>query len=370
MTRLLRATLTDFRNYARLVFEPGPGLNVVAGPNGSGKTNLLEAISLLAPGRGLRQARADRLVRHGAAGWAVAARVLIEGETRQLGTGSGPETGFRREVRRDGAKLRGREAAEALLPAVWLTPQMERLFGEAAAGRRRFVDRLLAALEPGHAGEMAAHDTAVQNRNRMLAERVRDPSWLAAVEDSIARHAVAIAASRALFCRRLNEAAADAAVAAFPAARLALRDPVAERLAAAPARTVEAWLREELAARRAADAAAGATTVGAHRADLAIAEAASGLDAAEASTGEQKALLVGVVLAQARLMAAARGVRPVLLLDEPLVHLDEHRRAALFALLRASGAQALLTGTDAAAFAPIAGKAAFFRAADGSVAPA
>jgi DNA replication and repair protein RecF len=247
---------------------------------------------------------------------------------------------------------------------------MDRLFQEAASGRRRFLDRLVYALEPSHAREVAAHDTAMAGRNRLLAAGGRDAAWLAGLEDAMARHAVAATVARMGLVGRMNAAPVPGE---FPAARMALHCPIAARLAAAPALAVEDWLRDRLAGARAADAAAGGAAQGAHRADMALHDAASGLPAAQASTGQQKALLIGVVLAHAALLAGARGFAPLLLLDEPAVHLDGGRRAALFGALREVPAQVFLTGTDAALFAALRGAAELLRtpqaAATGALLP-
>jgi DNA replication and repair protein RecF len=250
---------------------------------------------------------------------------------------------------------------------VWLTPQMDRLFVEGAAGRRRFLDRLVLALEPGHARELAACDTATTGRNRLLARGGRDPAWLAGLEDQIARHSVAATAARMGLAARLDTALARGAIPGFPPARFALQCPVADRLGTEPALAVEEWLRTELARNRARDAESGSTSLGAHRCDLALTDATSGLPGGLASTGEQKAMLLGVVLAHARLIAEARGFAPLLLLDEPAVHLDPARRQALFAALAVSPAQALLTGTDGETFLPLAQTAEGLRTGDGAL---
>jgi DNA replication and repair protein RecF len=246
---------------------------------------------------------------------------------------------------------------------------MDRLFLEGLSGRRRFLDRLVWALEPGHAREMAAHDAAMGSRNRLLAEGRADPSWLAGLEDQMARHAVAASAARMALVAHLNAAEAAGAVGAFPAARIGLVCPIADRLARDPAVAVEDWLRAALAANRARDAAAGSAALGAHRTDMALADAASGTPAALASTGEQKALLIGVILGHAALIAEARGFAPLLLLDEPAVHLDPARRTALFAALAELPAQTLITGTDAETFLPLAGVAEALRTGGGELLP-
>jgi DNA replication and repair protein RecF len=251
---------------------------------------------------------------------------------------------------------------------VWLTPQMDRLFQEGLSGRRRFLDRLVWALEPGHAREMAAHDTAVHSRNRLLAEGRADPSWLAGLEDSIARHAVAASAARLGLVTRLN-AQIEAEGGAFPPARIALACPIAERLEREPALAVEDWLRAGLAANRARDAAAGSCALGAHRTDMLLTDVTTGTPAALASTGQQKALLIGVILAHAGLIALARGFAPLLLLDEPAVHLDPQRRSALWSVLSASPAQTVITGTDAETFLPLAEQAEGFALHDGQMQP-
>lgn len=359
--RLTRLTLSQFRNYRALTWRPAGRLAVLSGPNGSGKTNLLEAVSLLVPGRGLRGARLAELARRGedATGtWAVAGRFDTPSGPADIGTGTPPEgPAERRAFRLDGVAPRSQAELAGRISAVWLTPQMDRLFQDGAAGRRRFLDRLVYALEPAHAREVAAHDAAMAQRNRLLAEGRHDAAWLAGLEDAMARHAVAATAARVALVNRLNAALEGGAADPFPIARLALLCPVADRLAEGPALAAEDWLRDALAAGRDHDAAAGSAGFGAHRADMALVDAASGVEAATASTGQQKALLVGVVLGHAALLAEARGFAPLLLLDEPAVHLDADRRAALFAALLRLPAQALLTGTDAQTFLPLRGAA-------------
>jgi DNA replication and repair protein RecF len=361
--RLTRLDLTEFRNYAALNWRPAARITVISGPNGSGKTNLLEAISLLGPGRGLRQARVaefPRLRPGGETSWAVAARVQTpeQAEPLLVGTGSAPEGGDRRVVRLDGAPASQAELASHSAIS-WITPQMDRLFGEAPSGRRRFLDRLVWALDPAHAREVAAHDAAMSRRRRLLAEGRADPGWLAGLEDGMARHAVAATAGRRALVGRLNALLAEGAVAPFPAARLSLICPIGDRLAEAPALAVEDWLRDALAAARGADAASGSASFGAHRADFGLADLATGRPAGLASTGQQKALLLGVVLGHALVIAEARGFAPWLLLDEPLVHLDEAHRAALLQALLRLPAQVFLTGVDAAPFELLRNRADF-----------
>jgi DNA replication and repair protein RecF len=362
--RLNRLDLTEFRSYARLSWSPIGRLAVISGPNGSGKTNLLEAISLLGPGRGLRQARVAEFSRQRPEGlgtaWAVAARVQTPDQLEPLmvGTGSAPDGGERRVIRLDGSATSQTELASHIAIS-WITPQMDRLFGEGPAGRRRFLDRLVWALDPAHARDVAAHDAAMTRRNRLLAEGRGDPAWLAGLEDGMARHAVAATAGRRALVNALNGALARGAVAPFPAARLSLLCPIGDRLAEAPAVAVEDWLRGALAASRGVDAASGSASLGAHRADLGLADLRTARPAALASTGQQKALLLGVVLGHALVIAEARGFAPWLLLDEPLVHLDENHRTALLEALLQLPAQAFLTGTDAAPFAALQGRAEF-----------
>ncbi len=368
-TRLLRLTLTDFRSYKALRFIPGDALCVLTGPNGSGKTNLLEAVSLLVPGRGLRGAKFSELARQGeeaSGSWAVAATLSVADEKFEIGTGTG-EDSERRVFRLDGAAPRSQAEIGARLAAVWLTPQMDRLFTESAGGRRRFLDRLVVALEPAHAREIAAFEAASAQRNRLLAEGRADTTWLAGLEDSMARHAVAATANRAGLSARLNAALAAGVADPFPAVSLALDCVIAARLAASPAVEVEDWLRGELADARGADAARGGAGFGPQRAEVLMTDAASARPAGLSSTGQQKAMLVGIVIGHAALITAARGAPPLLLLDEPLVHLDEYRRLALFEALSRTGLHALLTGTDAAPFAPL--HAAYYELRDGRIEP-
>jgi DNA replication and repair protein RecF len=367
---LSRLRLSDFRSWRVLDASFDESLICIAGENGAGKTNLLEAISLLAPGRGLRGARMGEVGRQEAGAglpWAVAGRFETRAGPMDIGTGTDPEGATERRIYRlDGQALRTQAMLAERMAAVWITPQMDRLFQEGASGRRRFLDRLVWALEPGHAREVAAHDNAMAERNRLLAEGRADPAWLAGLEDAMARHAVAVAAARRALMLRLNEElAAGRATGAFPAARLEIACPILAALAETPALAVEDALRQGLAADRRRDAAAGGAARGAHKADLSLIHMPKSISAEFCSTGEQKALLVSVVLAHAALIAEARGFAPLLLLDEVAAHLDPARREALFAALAALPAQVFMTGTDLDVFAPLAGIGRLFSAGDG-----
>jgi len=374
-----RLTLTDFRNYSALRLDLSPSPVVLVGSNGAGKTNLLEAVSLLAPGRGLRRARIadmdrrpdegrhDGSVRIAGAGWGVAAEVdSIVGRV-QIGTGR--EAGSdRRSVRINGAPSSA-QALSGYLGAVWVTPQMNQIFLESAGSRRRFLDRLIFATDPAHAGRVSSYEQAMRDRARLLKDRGpdgADKAWLSALEAQMAERGVAVAAARLDMTDRLGRVAAEG-FGPFPGALVAVEGDTEAWLRDGPALAAEDAFRERLAAGRAQDAVTGGAGVGPHRCDLRVRHLEKDMDADQCSTGEQKALLMALVLAHARLLSAERGAVPLLLLDEVAAHLDETRRAALFEAIVDFGTQAWLTGTDATVFAPLAHSAQAYRVTDASL---
>ena len=381
MLAVRQLRLTDFRNYRLLRLDCGLEPVVLVGGNGTGKTNLLEALSVLAPGRGLRRARLDEVGHRlrgeepgtvqAAVPWAVAATLDTPDGRLAIGTGLEPGRGegspSRRIVRIDGKSASSQTALGLHVAAVWLTPQLDRLFLDGASERRRFLDRLVTALHPQHAGDVAAYEHALRQRARVLAEGGRDPHWFTALEDTMARHGVALAAARADTVHRLD-AAARLGIGPFPRAALSMAGEVDGWLDTMAALDAEDRLRAELAANRLRDAEAGTTSIGPHRSDLAVRHLDLDLPAAEGSTGQQKAVLVSIALAHARLVAMSRGRPPLLLLDEISAHLDAERRTALFDEVVAVGAQSWMTGTDAELFAPLRGRAQILCVADGSIA--
>lgn len=368
---LRRLSVTAFRSYPQIAIDCRSEPVVLWGANGAGKTNLLEALSLFAPGRGLRGASLSEFAHRtgcGAAGWSVAAEVVTGDGMRSLGTGvTTPAAEKERRVMRiDGAAARGQAAFAAILRIVWLTPQMDSLFRDSSSARRRFLDRLVASFDPEHVSRSYAYDHALRERARLLKAGGADSNWLAALEETMAGHGIAMVAARRDLVARLNQAAA-AGVGPFPAAGLAMACEVEAWLAEAPALAVEDRLRASLAQSRGRDAESGGAAVGPHRADLLARHLDKDMPAALCSTGEQKALLIAIVLAHARLIALQEGQAPLLLLDEVAAHLDEDRREALFTELFALGGQFWMTGTERAAFASLADRAQFFEVTEGRV---
>ncbi len=364
-----RLTLSEFRCYSFLRMDAGPQPVVLTGPNGAGKTNVLEALSFLAPGRGLRRARLGEVARREAGSqgpWGIAARVDGTDGTREVGTGreAGSE---RRVVRIDGQPARSQSALTEVLSVLWLTPAMDRIFTEGAGGRRRFLDRLVLGLDGGHAARAAAYDHALRERGRLLKEGRADPAWLAVLEGTMACRGVAMAVARRNAVTRLNEACRRG-IGPFPAAELAVAGSVEDSLATLSAEQAEVRLKDLLSASRRRDAESGGAADGPHRSDLKVRHAGKDLPAEQCSTGEQKAVLVAIVLGQARIQATLRGTAPILLLDEVTAHLDRTRRAALFDELCALSAQSWLTGTDESLFAELGKRGQFFRVQDAIVA--
>lgn len=370
-----RLRLTNFRNYAALALSAGPEPVVLTGPNGSGKTNLLEAVSLLTAGQGLRRAPFPELARMGSADWAVAATLQTPLGAVDVGTGLKGEAGGSRTgriVRIDGEDQSGSGVLASHATIFWLIPAMDGLFTGPASERRRFLDRLIPSFDPGYRPRLGQFERAMQQRNRLLSEDVREPARFAGFEQVMAETGVAIAAARAAAVAELATAIAarrDAASAsAFPWAELAVAGTLEGALATQPAVDVEDAYAASLERTRERDRAAGRTLEGPHRSDLVVGHGPKQMPAGVCSTGEQKALLIGLVLAHADLVRQRRdGAAPILLLDEIAAHLDPLRRSALFDEIVALGSQAWLTGTDRQAFLALENRARFHHLEDGRI---
>lgn len=367
-TSLSRLKLTDFRNYAQAALSLDDRHVVLTGDNGSGKTNLLEAVSFLSPGRGLRRAVLADVTRVGAnGGFSVFAD--IEGREGEVAIGTGIDGGEEmtsRRLRLNGTPAKSVEELTDHLNVLWLTPAMDGLFTGGASDRRRFLDRLVLSLDPAHGRRAADYERAMRSRNRLLSEGRFDPTWLSGIEVQMAELGIAMAAARAEMLGLLTALIARSTETPFPSPDLALSGFMDDQ-AGRPFAELEEDYLASLRDNRHRDAAAGRTLIGPHRVDLLVRHREKDMDAERCSTGEQKALLVGLVLAHARLTADMTGHAPILLLDEIAAHLDEGRRAALFDLVDGLGGQAFMTGTDETMFAALGKRAQFFTISQGKI---
>jgi DNA replication and repair protein RecF len=369
--RILKLKLSNFRSYRQAALELEGRAALFLGANGAGKTNLLEAVSFLAPGRGLRRATLEDVAAvEGDGSWAVAAE--IEGALGEASLGTGidvPQEDVApvRRARIDREQVGSAAAFAEHLRIVWLTPEMDGLFLGPASERRRFLDRLVLAIDAEHGSRVSALDRALRSRNRLLEEQNFDSRWMDAIEHEVAELGVAVAAARAETVRRLAAEIAmhrdDAAV--FPTAQIALDGEIERALDIESATEIEERFRAKLRDNRPRDRAAGRTLEGPHRSDLIVLHAEKAIEAARASTGERKALLVGLVLSHARLVASMHGFAPVVLLDDVAAFLDAERRAALFAAVKQLGAQVFVTGVDDSAFSDFDAAAHRFRVSPG-----
>jgi DNA replication and repair protein RecF len=372
-TRVLKLTLNNFRNYHSASLEAGARIVVLVGANGAGKTNLIEAISFFASGRGLRRATLDEVAfSEGDGSWAVSAEV--EGALGLTTLGTGIErpiedgTTTARKCRIDREPVGSAAAFADHLRVIWLTPAMDTLFTGTPSERRRFLDRFALAIDAEHGTRVNALDRSLRSRNRLLEEARPNAHWLDAVEHETAELAVAVSSQRVETVRRLEAVLASGKDSKFPPAEIALDGWMEQLVPNHPAAEIEERYRAVLRDNRARDAAAGRTLDGPHLTDLKVIYAAKGTAAADASTGEQKALLIGLILAHARLIAEMSGFAPILLLDEVVAHLDPSRRAALHGELEQLGAQVFMTGADPALFVEIGSDALLIDVAAGRLA--
>lgn len=368
---ITRLSLTDFRNYASLSLDLDSRTIVLTGENGSGKTNLLEAVSFLSPGRGLRRAELGEVARVGTEAFAVSAEVRSDDDEWAVGTGTIGQTSgetLTRRVRINGANARSADALLDILRVVWLTPAMDALFTGPTADRRRFLDRLVLAIDTQHGQRTLDFEKAMRNRNRMLSDGVTDRRWFDATEQQMVESGVAISAARAELVRLLAQMVERLpAEGPFPQSVIALEGSLETLVASQPAVEVEEYYRRSLADGRERDRAAGRTLGGPHRADLVVRHKPKDMPAEYCSTGEQKALLVGIIVSHARLSSEMSGMVPVLLLDEIAAHLDPGRRAALFSILNELGGQCFMTGTEPSLFEALKGRAQMLTVSAGSV---
>lgn len=388
--------ISGFRNYNQCELHLDGRPVVLVGDNGMGKTNVLEAISLLAAGRGIRRARVEDMMQnftsiegqkiaqstplvqimhhdsvssswHQTLGWGVSALVnSVCGEV-DIATGAKPNDS-RRHVRINGSDGDVQSRLNDYVHVVWLTPQMDRLFLEGASSRRRFLDRLVCGFDPAHGGRIAGYEKAMRDRNRLLQEGCTDDHWLSALEKQIADRAIAIGASRNDFVHKLNQVCQEP-LGPFPGATLVLRGVVENGLDASPAIEIESRLLESLRVARPLDGESGTTSVGVHKTDMTVIHPVKNCTAEYCSTGEQKALLVAIILGHCRLQSAETGMIPLLLLDEVAAHLDQKKRHALFDTVLEYGAQAWLTGTDESTFAYFGNRVQYFRVHQATVTP-
>jgi len=370
--RVRRVTLSNFRSYRAASLTIDAALVVLVGPNGAGKTNLIEALSFLAPGRGLRRATLDEVAFvEGDGSWAVSAQVEGALGLATLGTGieapASDDTTLTRKCRVDGEAVSSAAAFADHLGIVWMTPALDGLFAGPASERRRFLDRLVLAVDGAHNGRVNALERSLRSRNRLLEQGSPDAHWLDAIEHETAEMAVAVAAARAETVRRLAAVLARAKdpTSPFPWADISLNGWIENAVLELPAGEVEDRYRVVLRENRSRDAAAGRTTDGPHLTDLEVLHGPKGISAGDASTGEQKALLIGLILAHAELVTEMTGTAPLLLLDEIGAHLDPTRRGALYTALGKLGAQVWMTGADPALFAEIAADADVFTVTPG-----